>query len=339
MRNTLSLPKSLLFLVAFSSFIYAAEALHIVGSSTVYPFSSAIAEELGATTKHKTPLVESTGSGGGFKLFCAGTGKNTPDITNASRRMKKKELAMCAKNGAKDITEAIIGYDGIVVAQTKTNKDFSLTRKHLFLALAAKVPNNANNKLVDNPYTKWNQIDASLPNKKIRVYGPPTSSGTRDAFEELAMQSISKKMDIYKKSNFKKYSKIREDGVYIPSGENDNLIVQKLVKDTTAVGIFGYSFLQENAHKIKSISVEKKDPTMSNISSGDYPISRSLFFYIKNAKSSQAQDGYVKLFMSDSMIGEDGYLSELGLIPLEESTRAKVRKRVLANTKLTTSDL
>ena len=339
MRNTLSLSKSLLFLVAFSSLAYAAETLHIVGSSTVYPFSSAIAEELGAITKHKTPLVESTGSGGGFKLFCSGTGKNTPDITNASRRIKKKELDMCAKNGAKDITEAIIGYDGIVVAQTKKNKDFSLTRKHLFLALAAKVPNTSNNKLIDNPYTKWNQIDASLPNKKIRVYGPPTSSGTRDAFEELAMQSISKKIELYKKANFKKYSKVREDGVYIPSGENDNLIVQKLVKDTTAIGIFGYSFLQENAHKIKSISVEKKDPTMSNISSGDYPISRSLFFYIKNTAPSPAQTAYVQLFMNDSMIGADGYLSELGLIPLEATMRAKIQKKVLASTKLTASDL
>ncbi len=303
----------------------AREQIKIVGSSTVYPFSSYVAEELGATTSFPTPVVESTGSGGGMKLFCAGNGMNTPDITNASRPMKEKEWKLCQKNGVTDITGAMIGYDGIAFAQSSTNKDASFTRTQILLAVAAKVP--VNGKLVDNPYKKWSDIDASLPNREIIIYGPPTSSGTRDAFEELVMEKMTKKMAGYGK---KKYHTIRQDGVYIPSGENDNLIVQKLERNKNAFGIFGYSFLAENADKIHAAKVDGKLPTPSTIADGSYPVSRSLFFYVKKSHISKvkAMQPYIDMFMSEEMISEDGVLKTIGLIPMAKSLRSKVQSSV-----------
>src|SRR5699024_2324036 len=228
---------------------HAAEQIRVVGSSTVYPFASYVAEELGVTTDYPTPVIESTGSGGGLELFCSGNGTNTPDITNASRRIKASEFKRCQDNGVKNITEIVIGYDGIVFAQNVADGDWNLTREQITLALAAKVPQDG--KLVANPYTNWQQIDPSLPDREILVYGPPTSSGTRDAFEELVMAYGSEHIDGYDGE----YTTIRRDGVYVPSGENDNLIVQRLVKNPTAFGIFGYSFLEENGGVIEGAKI------------------------------------------------------------------------------------
>jgi phosphate transport system substrate-binding protein len=316
--------------------------IKIVGSSTVYPFSSAVAEEFGAVNEDgfPTPVVESTGSGGGAKLFCE-KGDNSPDITNASRPMKAKEYKKCKDNGIVDITEAVIGYDGIAFANSKQGKPLSLTKKQLALAVAKEVPSKDGKKLIPNPCTTWNCIDPKLPNQKIEVYGPPKSSGTRDAFEEMVLQGTFKKMPVYtdlykadKKKNkkYKKYSEIRTDGVYVESGENDNLIVQKLDKNPNAFGIFGYSFLMENEDKIQGAKVNDKLPTPETIADGSYPIARSLYFYIKKdrekGKLGKAIKGYVDMFMSEDMIGNEGILTEIGLIPLADGARKKVQERV-----------
>ncbi|PLX69532.1 MAG: phosphate-binding protein [Denitrovibrio sp.] len=314
----------------------AREQIRIVGSSTVYPFASYVAEEFGATTGKPTPVIESTGSGGGHKLFAAGTDLNTPDITNSSRRMKTKEFDKNMAIGNKKIVEIVIGYDGIAIAFNKANPDLNLTRKDLLLAVAAEVP--VNGKLVANPYKRWNEINPALPAKPILVYGPPTSSGTRDAFEELVMEKASKKLAGYGK---KKYSKIRQDGIYVPAGENDNLIVQKLAKDKNALGIFGYSFLEENSDRIKGAMVDGVKPIPANISSGKYPVSRSLFFYVKvdHLKKVPGLAEYVDMFLSEQMIGTNGLLKDIGLIPLPDADRTAVRTRWTKRQPLTKADL
>ena len=275
---------------------------------------------------------------------------NTPDITNASRRMKTKEFKLCEKNGVTDITESVIGYDGIAFAQAKSNAKFDVSRENLALAVAKEVPSKDGKSLIANPYKKWSDIDASLPNREIVVYGPPKSSGTRDAFEELVMQHVFKKMPVYtdlykkdKKANkkYKKYSIIRTDGVYVESGENDNLIVQKLTKNKEAFGVFGFSFLEENDDKVQGSTINGVEPTPDTISSAKYPVSRSLFFYIKNSHSKDvpAMNKYVDLFMSDKMIGEDGILTEIGLIPLPNDVRKAYRSSVAKRTKITLAEL
>ena len=344
--------KTTLALIATAALTISASArdqIRIVGSSTVYPFSSSVAEELGATSKFPTPVVESTGSGGGMKLFCKGNDLNTPDITNASRRMKTKEFKLCSKNGVTNITEAVIGFDGIAFAQSKSNKAFSVTKKQLALAVAAVVP-DANGKLIANPYTNWSQVDVSLPNREIIIYGPPKSSGTRDAFEDMVLKGTFKKMKAYtslykmdkkKYKAYKKYHKVRQDGIYVPSGENDNIIVQKLNKNKKAFGIFGYSFLVENDDKVQAAQVNGVMPTPDNISSGKYPISRSLFFYIKNshAKDVPAMNKYVSMFMDEEMIGKEGILGEIGLISLPNDRRNNSRASVTSRAQLTLEDL
>ena len=316
----------------------ARDQIKIVGSSTVYPFSSSVAEEFGATTKFPTPVVESTGTGGGMKLFCAGAGIDTPDITNASRRMKDKELQTCEENGVTDITEALIGFDGIAIAQSAGVKSFNVTKAQLALAVAEEVPSKDGKTLIKNPYKKWSDIDASLPNRDIIVYGPPKSSGTRDSFEELVMQHVFEKMPVYTdlfkadetaNKKYKAYSVVRTDGVYVESGENDNLIVQKLTKNPAAVGIFGYSFLEENKDKVSGVTIDNIAPTSDTISTGKYPVARSMYFYVKNSHIEQvpAIKEYVNLFMSEKMIGKDGILTEIGLIPLDDKVRAEARKK------------
>jgi phosphate transport system substrate-binding protein len=312
----------------------ASEQLRIVGSSTVYPFSSYVAEELGAVTDHPTPVVESTGSGGGFELFCAGTALNTPDITNSSRRMEVEEFEICHKNGVTDITEAPIGYDGIVVANSVDGPDLDLTLEEILLAVAAEVPKDG--KLVKNPYKNWSDINPDLPNEEILIYGPPTTSGTRDSFEELVMEAASEEMEGYDDA----YTAVRNDGVYVPSGENDNLIVQRLEQDPGAVGIFGYSFLEENADRIKAATIDGVAPKPEAISSGEYPVSRSMFFYIKNAHADvKSMEDYVSLFMSEQMIGEGGLLADLGLIPLPEDKLEEAQESVEDREKLEKSNL
>jgi len=322
----------------------ARDQIKIVGSSTVYPFSSYVAEELGATTKFKAPVVESTGSGGGHKLFMAGAGLDTPDLTNSSRRMKASELEKNFANGNKEITEALIGYDGIAIAQNAGNPDFSVTKDELAMAVAAEVP--VDGKLVKNPYKTWNQINPNLPNRKILFYGPPTSSGTRDAFAEMVLGAFAKKnKELYAavspKNDAEKYEEVREDGVYVPAGENDNLIVQKLTKDKDAFGIFGYSYLEENADRIKGAKVNGIAPEPETIASAQYPISRSLYFYIKKSHIAQVpgMQEYIDLFMSEKMIGSKGLLKRIGLIPLADDLRAKVQADVKALKNMTLDDL
>jgi phosphate transport system substrate-binding protein len=316
----------------------ARDQIRIVGSSTVYPFASYVTEEFGATTKFKTPVIESTGSGGGFKLFTEGMGDNTPDITNASRRMKGSEFERAQQNGVGDIVEAIIGFDGIAFAQNKSNSAMNLTLEELTLAVAAEVPQNG--KLVPNPYKNWNQINSKLPARPIVIYGPPTSSGTRDAFEELVMEHTSTKGGL-KAGYGGKYTKIRQDGVFIEAGENDNLIVQRLAQDKNAFGIFGYSFLEENRDRIQGASINGVEPKPEAISSGKYPISRSLYFYIKKAHIGKVPGikEYADLFMSEKMIGPKGLLKRIGLIPLPDDMRKKAQKQVVGLVPLKQGDL
>ncbi|WP_048307964.1 PstS family phosphate ABC transporter substrate-binding protein [Halomonas sp. PR-M31] len=318
----------------------ARDQVRIVGSSTVYPFASYVAEEFGATTDYPTPVIESTGSGGGLRLFCNGVGEGAPDIANASRRMKTSEFERCQENGVTDITEAKIGYDGIAFAQSSSNDALDITLEQLFMALAAKVPeeDDKSGGLIDNPYKKWSDIDASLPDREIAVYGPPTTSGTRDAFEELVMEAASENMPAY---GGEAYTDIRSDGAYIDAGENDNLIVRRLSENTDAFGIFGYSFLEENTDSLNGASIGGVAPEPEAISSGEYPVSRSMFFYVKNQHADEvpAMYEYANLFMSDQMIAPMGYLQGLGLIPLPDDERQAEREAVEAKERLELSAL
>ncbi|MGA1066292.1 MAG: PstS family phosphate ABC transporter substrate-binding protein [Alphaproteobacteria bacterium] len=316
--------------VAAAGSAAARDQIRIVGSSTVFPFSTAVAETFGKTSSFKAPVVESTGSGGGIKLFCAGVGVSHPDITNASRRIKKSEVEKCAANGVKEVVEVKIGYDGIAMGQSKAAADLKLTKKQIFLALAAKVPSG--DKMVDNPYKMWSEIDPSLPKIKIEVLGPPPTSGTRDAFVELVMREGAKAFPNIKKLDKKPFraisDKMREDGAFIEAGENDNLIVQKLEANPSAVGIFGFSFLDQNADKIKGAEVEGVKPTFEAIADGSYKVSRSLYFYVKKAHVGVVPgiQEYVAEFTSEKAAGDEGYLTDKGLIPLPSADRKAMRK-------------
>lgn len=311
-----------------------AREIRIVGSSTVFPFSAAVAEEFGRRSSFRTPVVESTGSGGGLKLFCAGAGLNTPDIANASRRIKPSEIAKCRENGVEDIVEIEIGFDGIVLANSRSAARYALTVKQVFAALGKQVP--IGGKLVDNPYEKWSDVDSSLPDARIEVLGPPPTSGTRDAFVELAMEAGAKAYPVLAalKTQDKKAFKavahaIREDGAYVDAGENDNLIVQKLRANPSALGIFGFSYLEQNEGDLQGSTIGGSEPTFENISSGDYPISRSLFFYLKKAHVADVPGlaEYVSEFTSDRAAGPEGYLADKGLIPLSARALKVVRTR------------
>ena len=314
----------------------AREQINIVGSSTVYPFATVVAERFGKTTGFKTPKIESTGTGGGMKLFCQGIGVAHPDITDASRAIKESEYDNCQKNGVKDIVELQIGYDGIVIANSKEDKQLELTLRDLYLALAKQVPDpKGGEKLVDNPYTTWKQVNPSLPDAKIEVLGPPPTSGTRDAFDELAIEGGCKTFDWLKalkstdSGRFKRVCRtLREDGAYIEAGENDNLIVQKLVANHEALGVFGFSFLDQNRDKIQGSVINGFPPTFENISSGEYVVSRPLFFYVKKAHigSVPGIKEYIDEFISKKAIGDEGYLVDRGLIPLSAKEFKSVRK-------------
>jgi len=307
----------------------ANDQIRIVGSSTVYPFSSYVAEEFGQTTRYPTPIVESTGSGGGHKLFGTGVGPDTPDITNSSRKMKVSEFETAQKNGVGKITEAMIGYDGIAIAQNARNSAAGFTLEEFALACAKEVPDpNGSGRLVANPYRNWNQISRSLPDREIKIYGPPPTSGTRDAFEELVLEVVTEEMEAYGGEG---YTEIRQDGAWIDAGENDNLIVQKLTQDREAFGVFGFSFLVENRDKISGATVNNVEPTPETISTGEYPVSRSLYFYIKQSHIGETPGlmDYVELFMSEKMIGPNGYLKDIGLIPLPDELRRASRQRVM----------
>ncbi len=316
----------------------AREQIRIVGSSTVFPFATAVAEQFGKTTKFKTPVVESTGSGGGLKLFCAGAGMNTPDIANASRRIKKSEIERCRENGIKDIVEVRIGYDGIVIANSKKAPRLNLTLRDLFLALAKRVPGAGEGELIDNPYKTWKDVNPALPAEKIEVLGPPPTSGTRDAFAELALEGGCKSfpwIKALKKQDKKAYKAlchtVREDGAYIEAGENDNLIVQKLEANPQALGVFGFSFLDQNADKIQGSVIDGVEPSFENIAEGSYPVSRSLQFYVKKAHVGKVPGirEYLDEFTSERAWGEDGYLADKGLIPMSDEERAMWRRKAM----------
>jgi len=318
--------------------------INIVGSSTVYPFSSYVAEEFGAISDFPAPKVESTGSGGGHKLFYAGVGLDTPSITNSSRRMKPSELEENIKNGNEEIFEAKIGYDGIAIAQNKSNPPVDLSIEHITLAVAEKVPQDG--EMVANPYMKWSDIDASLPDREIKVLGPPTTSGTRDAFHELVLHEGAEALgyadaDDGNEDGKVKYQAVRQDGAWVDSGENDNLIVQQLSNDKNAFGVFGYSFLLENSDKIGAAKVNGVVPTPESIGSGEYPVSRSLFFYVKKDHIGQVAglEEYVDLFLTEEMIGPEGVLKERGLIPLPEADREALRAAWGDKKNLTAADL
>lgn len=332
----------LLFSLVVSGSAYSAagrDYISIVGSSTVYPFATVVAETFGKNTNFKTPKIESTGSGGGFKLFSAGIGVEHPDITNASRRIKQSEFDKCMENGVKEIVEVKIGYDGIVLANSKKAAPLKLSRKDIFLALAKNVPDpDGGEKFIPNPYQTWRDVNHSLPDVKIEVLGPPPTSGTRDAFVELAMEGGAKKFGFIKdmkKKDSKRYKAIchtiREDGAYIEAGENDNLIVQKLEANADAVGIFGFSFLDQNMDKIQGSFVDGVEPTFENIAEGEYPVSRPLFFYVKKAHIGVIPGikEYLDEFSSEKAWGPDGYLSEKGLIPMPDEERERYRKAVM----------
>jgi phosphate transport system substrate-binding protein len=300
----------------------ARDQIRMVGSSTVYPFATAVAEQFGKGGKFRTPVVESTGSGGGFKLFCAGLGESHPDITNASRAMNKAEYETCTKNGIK-IAEVTIGYDGIVFANAKSAPNVNLTKGQIWMALARQVP--VDGKLVNNPYQTWNEIDKSLPNEKIEVLGPPPTSGTRDAFSELVLEEGCKEIAAAKDLGMtgSKCFALREDGHWVDAGENDNLMVQKLGANSAAFAVFGYSYLDQNSDKIKGATIEGVQPTFDNIATGKYKVSRPLFFYVKlnHVGSIPGLKEYVTAFTSERAWGKDGYLSEKGLIPLPDDKR------------------
>jgi phosphate transport system substrate-binding protein len=334
-RSIVVIKKSLMVatVAALALAAQAAEArdqIRIVGSSTVFPFSTAVAEQFGKTASFPTPVVESTGSGGGMKLFCAGVGEQHPDITNASRRIKSSEFENCTKNGV-TLTEVKIGFDGIVLANSKQAPRFELTLGQLFLALAKDVP--VDGKLVANPYNNWSDIDPTLPDAEIEVLGPPPTSGTRDAFVELAMEGGAKSFEMIKgldKQAFKKVAHtMREDGAFIEAGENDNLIVQKLEANPGALGIFGFSFLDQNADKIQGAVIGGVEPTFDSIADGDYPVSRSLYFYVKNDHVGVIPGilEYVSEFTNDRAWGPDGYLADKGLIPLPDEQRREMAEQ------------
>ena len=320
--NKVLLTAMMLIATSFSTVSYSRDQLMIVGSSTVFPYTQAVAEQYTQMTGSPAPVVESTGTGGGFKVFCGGLGLNFADITGASRAIKSSEAELCSQNGVTDVREVLIGYDGLSIASAINGIEIELTKTNIFRALAAEVVVDGN--VVANPYKTWNEIDSSLPELPIIVFGPPPTSGTRDAFVELVMhEGCASFPEIVALEDDRKREvcdRMRQDGPFIEAGENDNLIVQRLLADTNALGIFGYSFLYENTDTLKGISVDGVFPTPETIADASYSVSRPLYIYIKNAHLNviPGMNEFVAEYLSDAAIGPDGYLLERGLIPITD---------------------
>jgi phosphate transport system substrate-binding protein len=312
----------------------ARNQIRIVGSSTVFPYTQAVAERFANETGNPAPVVESTGTGGGMQIFCDGIGEQYPDITGASRAMKASEYERCQQNGVDSVTEVQIGSDGLSFATSREGADLDLTKGQLFKALAAQVPNEQG-QIVDNPYRNWSDIDPSLPDQPILVYGPPPTSGTRDAWVELVMEAGCEEFEaitqLPEDQRDQVCQRMRTDGVFVEAGENDNLIIQRLDQDPNAFGIFGYSFLYENEDRLKGAAIEGVEPSYETIESGEYPVSRPLFFYVKNAHRGviPGLQEFVAEYVSEEAIGEDGYLTERGLIPLAEERAEEVRQNAV----------
>jgi phosphate transport system substrate-binding protein len=310
----------------------ARDYIRMVGSSTVFPFAAMAGEEFGRSTAFKTPIVESTGTGGGFKFFCGGVGRDFPDFANASRQITEGEREACTKHGVKRLIEIPLGYDGIVLANKRGGLRYTLTREQLFLALADKVP--LNGELVENPYRRWNEIDPSLPDRPIEVYGPSPTSGTRDAFVELVMDEGCKHFPEYekaypdKKAHKAACGMIREDDAYLVTGENDNLIIQKLGANPDGLGIFGYSFLEQNADIVQGSLIGGVEPSVAAIASGEYAVSRIIYIYAKGEHMNliPGMREFVRELTSERALDPlDGYMAEKGLIPLAPEKREAVR--------------
>jgi phosphate transport system substrate-binding protein len=320
----------------------ARDQIKVTGSSTVFPYSQAAAEEYANKTGKPAPVVESVGTGGGFKAFCGGIGPDFADITGASRAIKESEVKLCADNGVNDITEALIGYDGLSIAHASSAPDMDLTEEQIFKALAAELP-DGNGGFVANPNKKWSDVDPSLPAIDIVAFGPPPTSGTRDAFVELTMHDgcadLPGMADL-KKTDADKWnevcSRMRQDGPFVEAGENDNLIVQRLESDANAVGIFGYSFLYENSDKLKGVKINGIEPSFDTIADASYPVARPIFFYVKNAHRDVIPNlnEFLAEYVSDGALGADGYLPERGLTPLSDEKRTEVQKAVTEAKKL-----
>ena len=326
--------------VATAAADFDRDQIRLVGSSTVYPFATVVAENFGQSSNFPTPIVESTGSGGGLKLFCAGTGADTPDITNASRRIKASEVELCASNGIADIVEMKIGYDGIVLANSRNGDPMELTLSDVYLALARDIPDGEGG-FVPNPHQTWQDVNSALPARRIEVLGPPPTSGTRDAFVELAMEGGCKMFpDVaaLKDSDGDAYKArchtIREDEAFIEAGENDNLIIKKLDTNPNAFGIFGYGYLDQNKDIIQAATIDGVMPSFDDIASGDYPVARSLYVYIKpqHVGLTPGLKEFAEEFVSDRAAGEYGYLADKGLIPLPTADRAQVARDVTTMT-------
>jgi phosphate transport system substrate-binding protein len=312
------------------------DQIRIVGSSTVFPYTQAVSEEFAASTGGTAPVVESTGTGGGMQIFCGGVGPDHPDITGASRAMTESEYGVCIENGVESITEVLIGYDGLSIAHSIDGPDLDLTEAQIFQALAAEV--EVDGEIVANPYQNWSEIDDSLPDAPIQVFGPPPTSGTRDAFVELVMHdgcnefsSIAALEDSDEDRWDEVCGRMRQDGPFIEAGENDNLIVQRLQQDANAVGIFGYSFLYENQDTLKPALINGIAPTVETIADGSYPVARPLFFYVKNAHRNviPGLNDFVTEYVSEGSIGPSGYLRERGLVSLPDADRSKVQDEVI----------
>lgn len=331
------LATSALALLALSAGAAAArDQIRVVGSSTVFPYSQAVAEQFANNTGAPSPIVESTGTGGGMRIFCGGIGESHPDMTGASRAMKASEFALCAQNGVTDITEVLLGYDGLSLVVSRSNEfAWNLTLQEIYLALGAQVP--VNGEWADNPYTMWNQINPDLPAEPILVFGPPPTSGTRDAFVELAMHAGCHDLEFVTAGGFdgawitENCSRMRTDGPFVEAGENDNLIVQRLQADSHAFGIFGYSFLYENLDTLKGVNINGVEPNLDTIATFDYPIARPIYVYIKNVHRGVIANfnEFIEEFVSDDALEADGYLAERGLVAMSDERRAEVQAATL----------
>jgi len=331
--------------VAMSTAAVARDYVSIAGSSTVLPFATIVAERLGRNFKQKTPVVESGGSSVGKKGVCDGIGTEFIDIGNASSRMKTAELEYCDKNGVK-LTEIKVGYDGIVVASSKAGQNLKISLSDLGKALTAKVPNADATGFIDNPYMKWSDVNPALPNIDIRVYGPPTTSGTRASYAEIVNEkAYCGKDDAAKKAlkavgeKAKVCRAMRTDGAFVEAGEQDNLIVQKLVEDKDAFGIFGFSYLDQNSDKLKGAELSGVVPTFEAIASGDYKASRALFFYVKHQHIGVVPG--IEEFMTEwtKHWDEDGALVDAGMIPMPQAERDEMAARMTDLPVLVAADL
>lgn len=310
------------------------EQVRVVGSSTVFPYAQAVAEEFTEATDSASPVVEATGTGGGMHIFCAGLGPRTPDVTTASRRIRPAEVAACHANGVIGITEARFGEDAVVIARSRTGATAGFTRAQLFQGLAASV--EVRGEIVPNPYRRWREIDRALPDEPITVYGSPYTSGTRDAFIELVMDegcaAFPAIAALPPDRRTEVCGRIRQDGAFITAGESDNVIVRRLVADPAAIGIFGYSLLAPNTDRLRGVALDGVVPTKDAIASGAYGAVRSLYLYVKNAHRGviPGLERFLAEFTSEAAIGPGGYLVERGLVPLAAEERTGIRTKVTA---------